>query len=141
MMFIRGGRLCLAALTVVGTLASVAVLSVQDVAGAQGSGGTLYVSSTGSDTTTCRLSTNPCATIAYAVTQANPGSTIDVAAGNYPQQLVINKNLTIVGKGGTVAIDPSSAARRGQRHGLVVLSVRHRRHHLWGERDAQGPYD
>ncbi len=29
-------------------------------------------------------------------------------AGSYPQQLVINKNLSIVGTGGTVAIDPST---------------------------------
>lgn len=107
-MFIRGGRVCLAAVTVVGALASVAVLAVQDSAGAQGGNGTLYVSSTGSDTTTCRLSTHPCATISYAVTQAIPGSTIDVGAGSYPQQLVLNKNLSIVGTGGTVAVDPTT---------------------------------
>ena len=47
MVFIRGGRLCLASLTVVGTLASAAVLAAQGVADAQGSGGTLYVSRTG----------------------------------------------------------------------------------------------
>ncbi len=108
MLFIRGSRVCLAALTVAAALASVSVLAAQDGAAAQGSGGTLYVNSTGSDTGTCQLSTLPCATIAYAVTQANPGSTIDVAAGSYPEQLVINEDLTIVGTGGTVSIDPST---------------------------------
>ncbi len=108
MQFIRGSRVSLAALTLLAALASGSVLAAQDGAGAQGSGDTFYVNSTGSDTGTCQLSTQPCATIAYAITQANPGSTIDVAAGSYPEQLVINEDLTIVGTGGTVTIDPSS---------------------------------
>jgi parallel beta-helix repeat protein len=108
MWLLRGARVWLSTLTVVGTLATVTVLASSDVAGGQGSGSTLYVSMTGTDTGTCQLSTNPCATIAYAITQASPGSRIDVRAGSYPQQLVITENLTIVGKGGTVTVDPSS---------------------------------
>jgi len=110
MRLIRGGRLCLAALAGVGALASVAVMATQDVAGATGSGGTLYVSSTGQDTGTCRASAHPCATIAYAITQASPSATIDVGSGTYPQQLVINKSLSIVGTGGHVTVDPSTLA-------------------------------
>jgi parallel beta-helix repeat protein len=76
-------------------------------------GGTLYVNaSTGTDSGTCRLSTSPCQTIAYALTQAAVKSTIQVAAGNYPQPLQITQAVTIVGKGksgGTATvIDPSS---------------------------------
>ncbi len=107
-MFIRGGRLGLAALTIAGALASVAVLATQDVASATGSGGTLYVANTGTDAGTCRLSTHPCATIAYALTQVTTDSTIDVGPGSYPQQLVINTSVSIVGTGGTVVINPSS---------------------------------
>ncbi len=107
-MFIRGGRLGLAALTIAGALASVAVLATQDVAGATGSGGTLYVTNTGTDTGTCRLSTHPCATIAYALTEATADSTIDVGPGSYAEQLVINTSVSIVGSGGTVVVDPSS---------------------------------
>jgi len=42
-------------------------------------GNTLYVSSTGSDTGSCTLSTSPCATISYAVSQASDGDTIYVS--------------------------------------------------------------
>ncbi len=107
-MFIRGGRLGLAVLTIAGALASVAVLATQDIAGATGSGGTLYVTNTGTDSGTCRLSTHPCATIAYALTQAATDSTIDVGPGSYAQQLVISTSVSIVGSGGTVVVDPSS---------------------------------
>ena len=76
------------------------------------SGGTLFVNaSTGSDTGTCRLQAHPCQTISYALTQITSGSTIRVAAGDYPQPLKITQPVSIVGAGdsasGTV-IDPST---------------------------------
>jgi hypothetical protein len=42
-------------------------------------GNTLYVSSNGNDSGDCSSSSSPCATISYALTQANPGYTIEVA--------------------------------------------------------------
>jgi parallel beta-helix repeat protein len=75
------------------------------------SGGTLLVNATsGHDVGTCRLQAHPCQTIAYALTQATSGSTIEASAGAYPQQLVINTNVTITGptSGGHAIIDPSS---------------------------------
>jgi parallel beta-helix repeat protein len=78
-------------------------------------GGTLYVNaSTGTDSGTCRLSTSPCQTIAYALTQAAVKSTIRVAAGDYPQPLQITQAVTIAGKGKSgsastaTVIDPPS---------------------------------
>jgi parallel beta-helix repeat protein len=65
---------------------------------------TLYVNgSNGSDTTatganTCRLDTHPCATIQHAINEAPATAKITVAAGLYPEQLVISgKNLSISG--------------------------------------------
>jgi parallel beta-helix repeat protein len=77
------------------------------------SGGTLYVNAvSGHDTGTCRLSNHPCQTIAYALTQATNNSTIDVAAGSYPQQLVITSNVSISGptSGSPAVINPTTLA-------------------------------
>ncbi len=107
-MFIRGGRLGLAVLTLVGTLTGATMLLGQNVAGATTSGGTLYVSTTGSDTGTCRLATHPCLTIGYAITQSKPNSTISLAPGTYPEQVSISKSLTIVGVASQTSIAPTS---------------------------------
>ena len=107
-MFIRGGRLGLAVLTLVGTLTGATMLLGQNVAGATTSGGTLYVSTTGSDTGTCRLATHPCLTIGYTITQSNPNSTISLAPGTYPEQVSISKSLTIVGVASQTSIAPTS---------------------------------
>ena len=58
-----------------------------------------YVAPVGSDTGTCVSS--PCATIAYAVGQADAGDTISIAAGVYkePTTVVIDKSLTFSGAG------------------------------------------
>lgn len=61
---------------------------------------TLYVGASGSDSggNACRLPAHPCATIAYALTQAPAGgSTIDVGAGTFTQPLQITKPVSIVG--------------------------------------------
>jgi parallel beta-helix repeat protein len=80
-------------------------------------GGTLYVNAgTGTDSGTCRLPKHPCATISYALTQASTTatSTIDVAAGEYPQPLTITHSVIIDGAGDSgnsaTLIDPSTLA-------------------------------
>ena len=62
---------------------------------------TRYVTTTGNNTgNDCTVEPNPCATIAYAVAQANPGDTLDIAAGTYNEPgLVIDKKLNIQGQG------------------------------------------
>ncbi len=54
-----------------------------------------YVATTGSDTTDCSVQTNPCLTIAYAITQSNPYDTVHVAPGRYPERSSSTSNLTI----------------------------------------------
>jgi parallel beta-helix repeat protein len=89
----------------IGVIAAGAVLVAPAVAGASGS--KLFVNaSTGADVGTCgRLA--PCATISYALTKAPSGATIKVAAGTYPEQLVIDKNVSIVGVVNQTVIEPS----------------------------------
>src|SRR5579863_2166582 len=66
---------------------------------------------TGHDVGSCPASA-PCATITYALTQAAGGATIKVAAGTYPEQLVITKNVTIIGRSATrTVLAPTSVTQ------------------------------
>ena len=107
MNFVRiAGARRLRALASIGVITATAVLVSPAMAGASGT--KLFVNaSTGNDVGTC-TKTAPCATIAYALTQAVSGATIKVAAGSYPQQLVINKSVSIVGVLNATTIEPST---------------------------------
>lgn len=65
---------------------------------------TRYVALIGDDAfNNCTEQTEPCATLAQAVTQANPGDTINLAAGTYAAPgFVIDKALIIEGAGSIV---------------------------------------
>jgi parallel beta-helix repeat protein len=103
--FGRANARHLGALGMLGALAGGLSLAAPSVSGAS-SGGTLLVSTSGSNVGSCRV--NPCQTIGYALTQATTGSTISVAAGTYAEQLVItNQTVTIKGSG-TVTIQPTA---------------------------------
>lgn len=59
-----------------------------------------YVDGNGvNDANDCLDSHNPCATIAHAISQANPGNTIQIAPGAYTESLTIDKSLTLQGAG------------------------------------------
>ena len=60
-----------------------------------------YVAPTGSDTNNdCTEAATPCLTLAHAVSQADAGDTLDVAAGVYVEPgLVVDKALLIQGQG------------------------------------------
>lgn len=63
---------------------------------------TRYVATDGRDTfNNCTVEADACDTIAHAVSQANAGDTIDLAAGIYTLSvsLLIDKALTIQGQG------------------------------------------
>jgi parallel beta-helix repeat protein len=69
--------------------------------------------STGQNIGSCRLETNPCLTISYAILVAPRAAVIDVAEGTYAEQLVdsARQKLTIVGAGeGSTIIEPTSLA-------------------------------
>ena len=51
----------------------------------------------GATSNTCTVPTSPCLTIGHALSLAVSGSKIEVAAGNYAEQLVINKSVSIIG--------------------------------------------
>ena len=64
---------------------------------------TRLVSPPGSDSGDCVAS--PCATIGYAVSQADPGDTISVAAGTYAESVLIDKQLSLIGHDATIDAD------------------------------------
>jgi hypothetical protein len=63
------------------------------------SASTLYVKKSGSDWGTQCTATDPCLTVKRAVYVANPGDTIQVGVGTFPEDngVVIDKDLTIMG--------------------------------------------
>ena len=66
-----------------------------------------YVATTGSNSNT-GTSVSPWLTIGYAITHAPSGSTVSIAAGTYPEQLTITKPITLIGKGTSTVIAPTS---------------------------------
>jgi hypothetical protein len=78
--------------------ALVVLVGAAGSATAQGTTATLYVSSTGSDTGTCPEAA-PCASLAYALSQATGGDTISIGAGSFPGVATVAVNVTIEGAG------------------------------------------
>ncbi|HET8589979.1 MAG TPA: right-handed parallel beta-helix repeat-containing protein [Nakamurella sp.] len=63
-------------------------------------GQTRFVAPTGDDTDNdCLMQEAPCLTIQHAVDRADPGDTISLAAGEYPQNATISIPLTVTGAG------------------------------------------
>jgi hypothetical protein len=58
---------------------------------------TIYVSMKGNDGNSGLTAKNPLKTIQFAINRANPGNTIKVAQGTYNENIVINKNINIIG--------------------------------------------
>ena len=86
---------------------------------AHAAGATLYISSSGSDTSNCTNANAPCESLAYALTQAAAGDTIAVVGGAYlrttPDQSVLTipaslSPLTIEGMGRNPTLVPPNSA-------------------------------
>jgi nitrous oxidase accessory protein NosD len=91
----------------------VCVVVALAVAGPAAADSSLFVSaSSGSDANPCTAA-QPCKTIGHAVGVASPGSTISVAAGNYTEEVVVSKSLTLLGYGAVI-----DASKRD--NGIVV---------------------
>lgn len=61
--------------------------------------GPLFVSNSGNDANDCLSSGTACATIQAAIGKASAGDTINIASGNYTENIVIDKSLTLAGAG------------------------------------------
>ena len=70
-----------------------------------------YVATTGVDTGTCSASAAPCLTINYAISQANPGDNVYVAAGSYAEIAAPDKDLDFKGANAGVAAGTAPGAR------------------------------
>lgn len=82
------------------SMAVVVAAAALVTAGATASAGgvtTRFVGPTGADTGACTDSGAPCLTINYAVSQAGSGDTISVAAGEYPEEVVVDRPLVFRG--------------------------------------------
>ena len=96
-----------------------------------------YVNGSGLDGgNDCLDPDNPCATVAYAISQANPGNTIEIAEGIYTESFMIDKSLALQGAGQENTIiqahaQPGMASERviTLPEGLVVdiagITIRH----------------
>ncbi len=72
--------------------------------------GLRYVSPSGDDIGDCTV--NPCKTIVYAIGQSVSGDTLQIAAGTYPEELMVHKSLSFMGAGSkSTVIDGSGSGR------------------------------
>ena len=86
------------------------------------SGTVRKVATTGTDTGSCTKS--PCATIEYAINQANAGDTVKVAAGTYHQTVQITKPLSLIGSGSSkTTLDGSGLDPGGSFYGVVYVGT------------------
>jgi hypothetical protein len=87
-------------------------------------GGTRYVAPTGTDTGACTAHAHPCATISYAVGQANAGNTVNVAAGTYHETVALTKPLVLKGAGAaTTTIDGNGIDSVGSEYGVLYVGA------------------
>jgi hypothetical protein len=92
-----------------------AVLVVpQGPSGATGVATTRYVAPSGADAGACTAPATPCLTINYAVVQAAAGDTIHVAAGTYPEVVVVDRSLTFEGANVGRSAGPTPAVRTAE---------------------------
>ena len=121
----RGKRLAVVGATAIASIVGSAVLATPANAVAS----ILFVATTGSNTTNCQTSGTPCATLAYALTQAasGTGDTIMIAPGTYTMAAgssntvpsgAVGNGMTIESNGGTAANTIINAA--GGINGLMV---------------------
>ncbi len=73
-----------------------------------------YVATTGTDSGDCSNPATPCLTITYALSQADNGTVIHVAAGNYAgNDINISKSVTLSGAPGAVITVPDGSGING----------------------------
>jgi hypothetical protein len=124
-------RLMIASLATLTALGALTLTAGSAMAAAQ----TRYVAIGGSDgsgdsVNDCTVPTAACATIQHAVDEADPGDTVSVGAGPYPETVSIGKSLTVIGSTtGTTAItgngDVSIDIEPGGNSGPPTVTLQH----------------
>jgi parallel beta-helix repeat protein len=117
----RRVRALFGAALVVGSVSGVIVVSQ---AGATTTPGVLHVATGGVTTGTCTTSTHPCGSLAFALSVAATGDTVQLAAGTYKEATkpstpnTVTKSVTVEG----VATHPTTAVvtAKGEEFGLIV---------------------
>ena len=83
-----------------------------------------YVATSGTDSPDCSNPGAPCQTIPYAISQADTGTIIHVSAGNYAENVNVNKAVTLEGAGAAsttiVATDGNSTPLTFSTNGATV---------------------
>lgn len=89
------------------------------VAPAAASAATRFVAKNGSDSSDCTSSGLPCLTIAYAVSQATDGDTIQIGPGTYNEAVSTPDRLDFVGAGGgSLPVGPAATVIQGPAGGF-----------------------
>jgi hypothetical protein len=75
---------------------------------------TRFVAATGSDEAgnTCLSSAEPCQTVQRAITEAEAGDTLSLAAGTYVGEFQLDKELTLVGQGPSTLLEGEPTVQR-----------------------------
>ncbi len=111
----------------VGALVLHALLTSPVPAQAAPTGTIRYVAVYGSDDSDCTNGGDPCRTVQYALSRADPGDALWIAKGSYAGTMVVNKSIALEGgysSGGWIWVrlscDPSSTVLDGLGAGRVV---------------------
>jgi PKD repeat protein len=80
-----------------------------------------YVATTGTNAGDCTSSNNPCLTVTYAVGQAVANDTVFIAPGAYPEDVVVQKDLTLKGANAGIPAGTQAGARGPE---SIVRTVR-----------------
>jgi hypothetical protein len=92
----------------------VLVVPVLCAVAASAEAATRFVATTGSDeaSNTCLSAADPCQTVQRAITEAEAGDTVSIAAGTYVGEFQLNKALTLVGQGPSTLLEGEPTVQR-----------------------------
>ena len=76
-----------------------------------GTPATRFVATTGADAGNCANAASPCLTITYAVSQAAVGDVVSVAAGHYPEEVVVDRPIVFRGANAGIRAGVTGAPR------------------------------
>ena len=102
-------------------MAGALVSGVVSISPASAAGTTRYVATTGSDAGACTSPGSPCLTVNHAISLSADGDTVNVAAGTYAENVVVNKSLTLRGANATISAGVTPGSRGAE---SIVKTIR-----------------